>query len=482
MRAPFEKRQSLENPQYTLNSSVISELLSGGPPGLAGVSMHEKEAPRQTAVYRAIALLAGLIGYIPLKTYVPDPVGRARRDISDDVNLIREPYPDMTGYEWREVMAWNYFLWGNAYALKIRDQLGRRVLRLLPLPPSDITVERRKARPGEPDNPSEKWFRSSSMQFDGYTPYEILHIPGPGYDGLVGLSPIQMAKQALSIGKAAETYGASLFGKGTLQGYQLSTEQELEEEDATAYQRRWQEKVAGIARAHELLVLDKGAKLERLTLPPGDAQFIESREFSVLDVARLFGIPPHLLMATGATSNWGTGVEVHALQMLTFTLQPHLTRWEQRLTAHGRPAAVGAAGSGPGWLEDATAWHEFLADALLRIDSRTRHESYSKGIRSGWFTRADAREKENLPAIPGLELPLQEVNTIEVGGLGPMKDRVVMAKTLIDAGFDKEDVLAKLQLPGFKVSEAQSAPQPDADQVPGGEEDDPDDEAPAGDG
>lgn len=424
-----------ENPFTPLSSARLIEMFTGGPTA-AGVLMNELEAPKTTAVYRAVALLAGLMGYIPLKTYEPGPDGEARRDISHQIGVIEQPYPDMTAYEWKNVMAWQYFLWGNTYALKIRNEVGSKVLRMLPLPPGDIKPRREKPTAL---NPSGKFFESSVMHFRDYTPYEILHIPGPGYDGVKGLSPIAMARQALAVGRAAETYGAELFGQGTLQGHALTTDQELEDDDAERLKKRWQEKVAGLAHAHELLVLDNGAKLEKLALTPEDAEFIATREFGVYDVARLYGIPPHLLMVKDATSNWGTGVEVHALQMLTFTLSAHLTAWEQKLTAHGRPDTGGVVASGAGWLP-AGAWHEFLVDALLRIDAKTRAESYKHGIQWGYLSRAEVRVKENEPPLPGLDKPLIPMNMREAGDRDPKTEADTIG-SLFRAGFTPESIV-----------------------------------------
>jgi HK97 family phage portal protein len=369
--------RSLEGP-YPITAGRILEML-GGAPVHAGVSVSETSALGVTAVYRAVNLIAGTVGGLPIRAF------RDRDDGLEDLGapwFETEPYPDVSPFQYKEHVLTDLLLWGNHYSLKIRSENGDRILRLLRVPPWSTTVERTRSTGL---NPSGKLYKCQGATTP-YTPWELLHVPGLGYDGLTGLSPISLARQAIGLALAAEEYGARLFGSGALMSGILTTDQTLPDEAAAeALKRRWKEKIAGVARSHEVAILDRGAKFEPVSINPEDAQMLATRQFSIQEIARLFGVPPFLLADSSGSTSWGSGLQTFGEMFVRFTLGPWLARVEQRFSAHLLPRGTEA---------------RFVTDALLR-GSATERASYYQTMKTiGALTVDEIRDKENLPPLP----------------------------------------------------------------------------------
>lgn len=373
--------------QKPLTSKVLADWLSGT--SIAGPPVSETSAPRFIAVYRAVSLVSGAIASLPL---VARRVTRNRERFR--ARVLEKPHPDMTSYEVWERMLWSLLLWGDAYALKGRDAADA-VAELTPLPPSAVSPRR---VPRSDRNP---WGKEFSVRLENgetatYTPWEILHIPGPGYDGLRGLSPIGVARQAIGLGLAAEEFGARFYGQGTALAGVLQTDQQLAPEAVAEIRRQWQQRFSGLANAFSAPpVLDGGLKFQTLGMPLEDAQYVATRLHQIEEIARLYGVPPHLLAATDKQTSWGTGIEQQTLALVIYTLTPWMTRIEQRLSAELLPRGVEA---------------DFVTEGLLRGDIKTRYEAYRSAIEAGWRTRQEIRELEGEPPIPGLDAPVVPLN------------------------------------------------------------------------
>jgi HK97 family phage portal protein len=297
-------------------------------------------------------------------------------------------------------------LWGNAYVEKIRNPLGS-IIALRPINPA--RVKPRLFKPGEGD-PNAKVYEvkgvGRSQTVEPYTNYEIMHVPGPGYDGLMGLSPIGVARQSVGISLAAEELAATLYGNGNLMSGVLSTDVKLDQGQADMLKARWREKVQGSRHAHDIAVLDAGTKFTPTSMPPEDAQFLQTRRWQTIEIARLYGIPPHLLGDVEKSTSWGTGIEQQNLAFVAYTLRPWLNRIEQRVTRE--------------IVEPSTQYAEFLVDGLLRGDSAQRAASYVSGIQWGYLTRNEVRVKENLQPLEGLDEPLTPLNMAKGDAQGPL--------------------------------------------------------------
>ena len=376
--------RSVENPSIPLSASNISSVL-GGRTVDAGVDVSERSSLEMAAVWRAVSLIAGTAASLPLKTY-----RTGSRDESP-LRVLRDPNPAQTPFEFWECVYLHMLLWGNAYILKERAA-GGQVQNLWPLHPGRVKVGVVRA---------EKVFTVDGDLERPFSADRVMHIPGLGYDGITGASPIRLASQGIGLSLAAEKYGAKLFGSGSLMGGILQTEQRLDQETATALKNRWREKVAGLDKAHDVAVLDAGAKFQAITMPNNDAQFIETRRFQIGEIARLFGVPPHMLMDTEKSTSWGTGIEQQSIGFVVYTLRSSwLSRIEQRITKELGPSDVYA---------------KYKVEGLLRGDSSARANFYNVMRNVGAYSPNDIRDLEDLPPIDGGDGYLQPLNMAPIG-------------------------------------------------------------------
>lgn len=386
-----QPRAGLENPAVPLTSTTLLDWI-GGPKSSSGVSVTEEKSLGMPAVWRAVVMIAGTCAALPLHAYRREDDLRVMNISGGLARLLDSPHPDMTPFELWETLYAHVALWGNGYARKLRNQVGV-VSELWPLHPSRVQVGR--ASDGS------KWYQVDGNAENPLTDTEILHIPGFGYDGVVGCSPIRAARQGIGLALAAEEYGARLFGSGSLASGILQTEQRLPDGHADKLKAAWKAKVAGLDKAHEIAVLDMGMKFQQLTIAPEDAQFIESRRFQISEIARMFGVPPHMLMDTTGSTSWGSGIEQQTIGFTVFTLRPSwLTRFEQRITTLSRPA---------------NEYARYSLEGLLRGDSQQRSEFYRKLWEIGVLSTNDIRRLEDLPPVEGGDVRYRPLNMGELG-------------------------------------------------------------------
>lgn len=392
---------SLENPQHPITSQSLIDLMVG-PSTDSGVVVSEKSAMGLPAVYRAIAVIAGTCGGLPLHAY-RDTNG-ARERLSAQPALVAKPHPDLTTFEWAELVYVHLLGWGNAYLRIVRDQAGI-AREWWPIEPSRVRVGR--ASTGEKVYGIDTQAGASpSGKIEDLLPLrdrDVLHIPGLGYDGIVGLSPIAAARQTFGTALATERHGARFFGSGTMLSGVLQTDQRLTQEQADQVKARWKHSNAGVENAHDIAVLGAGAKFQPISVSPADAQFIESQRFSVAQIARMFGVPPHLLMDTERSTSWGTGIEQQSIGFVQYTLRPWLIRFEQRLSRQlPQPQYV-----------------KFSVEGLLRGDTASRYASYAVGRQWGWLSVNDIRRLEDQPPVEGGDAYITPLNMTTIGAPPP---------------------------------------------------------------
>jgi len=386
---------SMEDPQVPVSAAAVTELF-GGERVASGAHVSEKKVLGIPAVWRAVNVVAGSIAALPLHAFTSESTGRMQINDGPLATLLRTPHPDMTPFELWETVLGHTQLWGNAYLKILRNQLGE-VTELWPIHPSRV-------RPGRAT--------------DGTKVYEIdrkgavgdnvlLHIPGFGYDGVCGVAPVTAARQGFGLTIAAEEFGARFFGSGSLATGLLTTEQRLTPEQADNLQKRWKEKRGGLRNAHETIVLDSGSKFEQLTIPPEDAQFLQTRSFQISEIARMFGVPPHMLMDTEKSTSWGTGIESQAIGFVTYTLRPWLTRVEQRVSRVLNPPKPSAG--------KPYVYAKFSVEGLLRGDSAARAEFYSKLWNLGVLSTNDILALEERQPVEGGDVRYRPLNMGRLG-------------------------------------------------------------------
>lgn len=353
----------------------------------SGKTVNEKTAMQTTAVYACVRILAETIASLPLHTYRHNENGKEKAIEHPIYNLLAdEPNSEMTSFVFRETLMSHLLLWGNAYAQIIRDGRGN-VIGLYPLLPNKMTVNR--SSNGEiyyiysrysDENPNIERYGDVYLQN-----HEVLHIPGLGFDGLVGYSPIAMAKNAVGMSIACEEYGASFFANGANPGGVLEHPGVVK--DPARVRESWNSVYQGTGNAHKVAVLEEGMKFQSIGIPPEQAQFLETRKFQINEIARLFRIPPHMVgdLEKSSFSN----IEQQSLEFVKYTLDPWVIRWEQAM----KKALLLPS-------EKKDYFIKFNVDGLLRGDYQSRMNGYATGRQNGWLSSNDIRELENLNRIP----------------------------------------------------------------------------------
>jgi len=386
---------SIESPQVSISSAEVG-LLFGGETVSAGVQVTEEKALGLPAVFRAVNVVAGTIASLPIHAFRDSTTG-ARTPVASShpaAKLLATPHPDMTQFELWETVLTHMILWGNAYLWLRRDALGR-VVELWPIHPSRMRAGRTS------DLKKVYKLDGGDVELDDT---RILHLPAFGYDGVCGVSPVRLAREGLGLAIAAEQYGAKLFGSGSLATGILQTDQRLTPDQADALQVRWRAKRSGLNSAHETIVLDAGAKWTQMSIPPGDAQFLESRSFQVSEIARMFGVPPHMLMDTEKVTSWGTGIEQQSIGFVVYTLRTWIIRIEQRLSRILSPQPVYA---------------HITVEGLLRGDSAQRAAFYKQMFDMGAYNTDEIRALEEMGPVPGGDVRYRPLN---MGVLGTTDD------------------------------------------------------------
>jgi HK97 family phage portal protein len=214
---------------------------------------------------------------------------------------------------------------------------------------------------------------------------DVLHIPGLGFDGLIGYSPIAMAKQAIGLSLATEEYGAAFFANGANPGGVLEHPGVVKNPEAL--RESWHGQYGGSGKAHKIAVLEEGLTFHAIGIPPETAQFLQTRKFQVTEIARIFRIPPHLIGDLEKSSF--NNIEQQSLEFVKYTLDPWVVRWEQALMQ---------ALLLPG--EKQELFIKFNLDGLLRGDYNSRMDGYATGRQNGWLSANDIRELEDMNRIP----------------------------------------------------------------------------------
>lgn len=357
----------------------------------SGKPVNERTAMQTTAVYACVRILAEAVASLPLHVYEYRDDG-GKKLVHDHplyYLLHDEPNPEMTSFVFRETLMSHLLIWGNAYAQIIRNGAGR-VLGLYPLLPDKMEVQRDDKgniyyvySRNSDENPTFKEYGNIKLKAE-----DVLHIPGLGFDGLIGYSPIAMAKNAVGMTLACEEYGASFFANGANPGGVLEHPGVLK--DPSKVRESWNSVYRGVSNAHKIAVLEEGMKYQQIGIPPEEAQFLETRKFQINEIARLYRIPPHMVGDLDKSSF--SNIEQQSLEFVKYTLDPWVIRWEQSLQ---RSLLL------PG--EKGKYFIKLNVDGLLRGDYQSRMNGYAVGRQNGWFSANDIREMENMNPIPDEE-------------------------------------------------------------------------------
>lgn len=370
-----------------VSGAEMYDILAGGMPGDAGIPVTETTAMTVGAVYASVALIGGAIAALPFHLFQRTPEGRDRYD-SDLWWLFNEsPWEN-----WTAASAWSY----AAQSIGLRGDGFWEIHR--------VTPYTNAIQGFEPHNPA----RVQPIRADGQTVYlvsdrdtgtirtvasaDMLHFPGVGFDGLRSLTPIRAAlRSAGGIALAADDYAKAFFRNGARPDFALKTPNKLSEDAAQLLRTTWATKHGGSSNAHLPAVLTGGLEVQQLTMSAEDAQLLSTRQFQVEDIARIFGVPPHMIGYTQKSTSWGSGIEQMSIGFVRYTLGRYLDAMRQEINRKV-------------WPKSRKYFGEHELDALLAGDSKTQAEYFGKALggpgSQGWMMINEVRRLKNLPPVP----------------------------------------------------------------------------------
>lgn len=334
-----------------------------------------------TAVYACVRVIAETVASLPLHFYEITPEGNMKATKHPLYRILHdEPNAEMTSFVLRETMLTHLLLWGNAYVQIIRN--GRNeVIGLYPLLPENMTVDR-DPKTGELIY---EYRSGTTGQTHVLSQSEVLHVPGLGFDGIMGNSPIAMERNAIGLGIAAEEYGSKFFANGATPSGVLQHPNVVK--DPKRVRESWNAAYGGASNSHKVAVLEEGMSFHPISIPNNEAQFLETRKFQVTEICRIFRVPPHLVgdLDHATFSN----IEHQSISFGVHTIRPWLTRIEQAMNK----ALLSKS-------EKTRYFVAFNMDGLLRGDYKSRMEGYAIARQNGWMSANDIRELENLNPMP----------------------------------------------------------------------------------
>lgn len=399
-----------ENPSVPLSSIGLDSVFGEAANNDSGQSITVETAVAIPTVIRCVALLSTVIAGCPIRTF-KNP---GKKEIFPDILQSDTQAMLYTQYELWELIVAHICLYGNAFVLKVRRgtamamTTGKRVpaghpaeaeiVDLRPINPERVKVKLHNGNKiFEVDPVDKNGVVITAAKPTIYTEYELMHIPGLGYNGVEGLSPIMMAKRTLGTSIAADKLAARFYNKGTLLSGVINVRAPLaNQEQADEIRRRWISKNGGLNPAHEVAVLDAETSFQPLTIPPEALQFLESRRWQTNEIARIYGIPPHLVGDVEKSTSWGSGIEQQNVGFIAYTVSAYTNRIEQRVTREV--------------IHTNKQYCEFDMSRLLRGDMQERYAAYATAIQWGYMTRNEARTAENWEPIDGLDEPLTPLN------------------------------------------------------------------------
>ena len=390
-------RSSPNNPSTSLANPA--SWMFDGAASKTGIAITEDSAMRLSAVFGAVRVISETIASLPWE--VKQDAGDSTRSASaHPINkLIHHPNAMMTDFNFREVCQAHLCLHGNAFIAIRRNEAGQAV-KLIPVHPDRVEVKVYK---------DEKFYNIDQGK-ETFDDTEMIHILGLSFDGIIGKSVIEAARESIGLGLAADQFGGSFFGNGANVSAVLTHPGKLSDEAYKRLMTSWARRYSGLDNSHKTAILEEGMNLTKVSISPQESQFLETRKFGVEDIARFFRIP---LAYLGSLENSSTraNIEEQGIQFQRNTILPWVKRWEAEFNRKLFPGQ-----------ED--YFIRMNMDGLLRGDISSRYSSYATARQWGWMSVNDIRKYESLDPIDGGDVYLQPLNMIEAGTDNTTEDAV----------------------------------------------------------
>ena len=374
----------------------------------SGVDVDEETALKISAVYACVKVISETVASLPLNLLKELTNGDSEKAKQHPLfTLLKDaPNSEMSSFTYREMLMTNLLLWGNAYSLIKRNKLGQ-IVELYPLKSKNMKVER------DAVTKKIKYIYTNNKGITTtYTPKQVLHIPAFSFDGVLGVSPITYAREAMGLALATEEFGARFFGNGARPGGVLEHPGVVK--DPEKLRDSWNKVYQGTANSHKVAVLEEGMKYHEIGMSPEDSQFLQTRSFQLTEICRIFRVPPHMIgdLSRSTFSN----IEHQSIDFVVHTIRPWLVRWEQAIA---RSLLTD---------EERTIYYaKFNVDGLMRGDFATRMNGYAIARQNGWMSANEIRALEDMNKIPkeqGGDLYLLNGNMISAIAAGGAKNEI----------------------------------------------------------
>jgi HK97 family phage portal protein len=370
-----------------------------------GDAVTAENALQISSVYACVRLLSETIASLPLYVYSKEKKGK---NAAEDHNLFYilhdKPNNYQTSFEFREMMMGHVLLRGNAYAFIEKNQRGQ-VTQLVPLNPIRMVVKK-------VDNRLVYEYSREGAEKETFSQDEILHFKGLSNDGIVGLSPVALAREAFGLTMAAENYGSRFFANAARPSGVLSHPQTLKPEAQKKLKESWTQAFTGEGTMG-IAVLEEGMSWETISVSNDDAQFLELRQFQVAEIARIFRVPPHMIadLSRATFSN----IEEQSIEFVTYSLRPWLVRLEQSMNTQLFNR-----------LDRGKYFAEHKIEGLLRGNTQSRFQAYAVARNCGWLNVNEIREFENMNPVKDGDIYLVPTNMQKVEDLDKPKPQPVV--------------------------------------------------------
>ncbi len=363
----------------------------------AGSSVTPDSALRMSAVFACARIASETVASIPLHFY--ERLAKGKRE-SGEYYLYRlfkdGPNPDMTGFEYIELIQAYIELWGKGYSRVVYDGFSGHVMELWPLHPRDLLQTQKKN--------GVKYFQfvDENGKTVWYSQDQIWQV-----NGFMGLSPIALHRRAVGLGLDAEEFGARFFSNDARPGIAIEHPKTLSKVAHDNLKADIEEEHKGVSKSHKVMILEEGMKIHEIGIPPEDAQFIETRKFQIQEIARIYRIPPHMLADLDRATF--SNIEEQSIEFVKYSILPRVNRWERSILKFLEL---------PG--EKDKYYPEFLIAGLERGNIVSRYQSYAVARQNGWMNADEIRERENMNPMPNGQgqvylVPLNMIPADQVG-------------------------------------------------------------------
>jgi HK97 family phage portal protein len=345
----------------------------------SGNRVNEDSAFKFGVVFAAITLIADGVASLPPRAFTETDDGA--RTAQTVPQWIRKPHPEIRRFDIFGQLLISALAWGDGYARFIRRPSDGVIIGLTVLKPEEVQAE------WDPDKPGYRRYRLNGGGA-WLSSYDIFHIQGPTLPGeATGMSVIRYAREAIGLGLTLEEYGARYFGQGSQAKIVLELPNNIDEPKAKDIVRTFERFHKGKNNWHRPAIMSGGAKLHQISIPPDDAQFLQSRDFQAVEIARWFRVPPHRVGIVNKSTSWGSGLAEENMAMLQHTYRPWITRLQDALTMYA-----------PGG-QDLGTIIELETDALLRGTFKEQVDMWTTIYEKDISTKNEARQKLGLPKI-----------------------------------------------------------------------------------